>query len=308
MEFTITHVTAYAYTQPAAEAYGEARLSPPELPTQHIVQRALVIEPETRTSTYVDAWGNTVEFFSLPYRHTSLVVTNQLQVNTVVPYFPAEALDLSLQEARQLFASRLADIFDYLQHTPATGPTRESVQWARQHLKGRNTLRAGLESLNGAIYRHFKYSPGSTDNSTPLPAIWKQREGVCQDFAHIALSILRVAGLPARYVCGYIESEAPQPPAGQMPRRNLVGAIATHAWVEILLPGMRWIAMDPTNNCWCGEQHVAVSFGRDFNDASPLRGTFKGAGGQKLSVRVKVKRRGKSTAAPAQSVHPAGIS
>jgi transglutaminase-like putative cysteine protease len=120
--------------------------------------------------------------------------------------------------------------------------------------------------------------------STPLAEVWKTRCGVCQDFAHIMLSVLRTSGLPARYVCGYIETDPPEGAA------RLVGAVATHAWVEVLVPGMEWVALDPTNNQWCGERHVAVSFGRDFADAAPLRGTFKGSGGQEMSVKVVMKR------------------
>jgi transglutaminase-like putative cysteine protease len=99
------------------------------------------------------------------------------------------------------------------------------------------------------------------------------------------ISVLRTSGLPARYVCGYIETD------GEKDGR-LVGAVATHAWVEALVPGMEWVALDPTNNQWCGERHVAVSFGRDFADATPLRGTFKGSGGQKMSVKVRMRRKG----------------
>jgi len=98
---------------------------------------------------------------------------------------------------------------------------------------------------------------------------------------------LRTAGLPSRYVCGYIETG---PSTSDSDGKRLVGSIATHAWVETFVPGQIWVALDPTNNRWCGEQHVAVSFGRDARDAAPVRGTFKGGGRQSLKVRVKVKR------------------
>jgi len=101
------------------------------------------------------------------------------------------------------------------------------------------------------------------------------------------LSVLRTAGLPSRYVCGYIETA---PPPSESGAKRLVGSIATHAWVETYIPGQTWVALDPTNNRWCGEQHIAVSFGRDARDAAPIRGTFKGGGKQTLKVRVKVKR------------------
>src|SRR5207249_2455395 len=101
------------------------------------------------------------------------------------------------------------------------------------------------------------------------------------------LTILRTAGLPARYVCGYIEAEPPRADG----RSTLTGAVATHAWIEVLVPGMKWVALDPTNRQWCDERYVAVSFGRDSRDASPLRGTFKGSGGQNMKVKVLMKRR-----------------
>lgn len=286
MEFEITHVTHYAYSHPAAEAYGEARLTPPDLPTQKVLSHALQIDPVTRPSSYSDHFGNVVDFFSFPYRHQKLMITNRLVVETRPPEFPADRLELSVGESRQIFSSVLTDVFDYLQPTPSVRPGNEAIQWARKYLRGDAILGEGLVRLNEAIHDRFEYVPGATDNFTPLATIWKQRKGVCQDFAHVALSILRTAGLPARYVCGYIETDPPAEGAGE-----LIGAVATHAWVEVLLPGMRWIAIDPTNRQWCNERYVAVSFGRDFRDASPLRGTFKGSGGQTMTVKVIMKRR-----------------
>jgi transglutaminase-like putative cysteine protease len=102
------------------------------------------------------------------------------------------------------------------------------------------------------------------------------------------ISILRAARIPCRYVCGYIESE---PTVSADPtRKRLVGSLATHAWVEVLVPGLAWVALDPTNNQWCGEQHVTVAVGRDFLDAAPVRGTFKGSASQKLKVHVSMQR------------------
>jgi transglutaminase-like putative cysteine protease len=176
------------------------------------------------------------------------------------------------------------DVFDYTRASVAVTLGTESKAWARRLLRSDLPLREALDGLNRAIHKEFKYTKGATDNWTPLAAIWKARAGVCQDFAHLMLSVLRTAGLPARYVCGYIETDPPKD------SRRLVGASATHAWVEVMVPGKEWVALDPTNNQWCGERHVAVSFGRDFADATPLRGTFKGTGGQSMSVKVTMKR------------------
>ena len=289
MLFEITHVTNYTYGHASVEAYtGEARLTPPDLPSQKVLSHRLVIEPDTKTSTYVDHYGNTVHFFSLPFRHRKLSVSNQVTVETRYVERPAESLELCVQEVRQIFSSVLTDIFDFLQPTEVVEIGREAVQWAKRYLRGDMPLGEGLQKLNEAIHDSFDYKKGVTDNATTLSAIWKERKGVCQDFAHVGLSILRtVKATPARYVCGYIETEPPR--AGE---KALTGAVATHAWIEVLVPGMTWVALDPTNRQWVNERYVAVSYGRDFRDATPLRGTFTGSGGQVMTVKVTMKRKG----------------
>ncbi len=295
MEFEITHTTQYRYGHSAAEAYGEARLTPPDLPTQTVLSHLLKIDPAVPTSNYTDHFGNHVDFFSLPFRHTHLVISNRLVVRTQPAPLPEASLAVSVEEARQILSSAIVDIFDFLQPTPVVVIGREATQWARRFFPSHATLGEALTRLNEAIHDEFAYRAGATENSTPLAEVWQKKTGVCQDFAHIGLSILRTAGLPARYVCGYIEAYAPDP------TRRLTGAIATHAWIEVLVPGMRWVAIDPTNRQWVNERYVAVSFGRDFRDATPLRGTFKGSGGQSMKVRVYMKRRaekGKAVTAP----------
>ena len=289
MEFEITHLTHYKYGHPAAEAYGEARLTPPNLPSQRVLSHKITLEPEVVTSSYDDHFGNRVDFFSLPFRHNRLTVRNEMVVETKPPERPAESMRLSIQESRQILHSVLADIFAFTQPTPVIEITRESVQWAKKYLRSGVPFGEALVNLNNAIHGEFKYKSGSTDNTTPLATIWKKKEGVCQDFAHIGLSILRAAGMPARYVCGYIETDPPRNPDGTIGR--MTGAVATHAWIEALVPGMTWVAIDPTNKQWVNERYVAVSFGRDYRDATPLRGTFKGSGGQEMKVRVIMKRR-----------------
>lgn len=286
MEFEIRHSTDYRYESPAIEAYLEARLTPPNTSRQRVVDHRIEIAPELPTSQYTDSFGNRVDFFSMTLRHARLSITNHLLVETIDAPLPAEALSVPVAEARQLFTSALIDHFDYLQPTPIVPTGGPAANLVRQYLKPGAPLGPAIEALNSAIFRTFKYMPGSTDNLTPLREVWKARRGVCQDFAHVMLSVLRTAGLPARYVCGYIETAAPRSPSG----RRLVGSVATHAWVEVLVPGFEWVAFDPTNNRLCAEQHVAVSFGRDSRDAAPVRGTFKGSGGQAMKVRVNMKR------------------
>jgi len=282
----VTHLTDYRYSQPVAEAYLELRLSPPERDTQRVDRHQLILAPAAKTSQYQDYFGNRVSFVSLPYRHSRLTIRSDSVIETRPVALPDRSLDLTVQETRQILTAALPFVFDYLQPTEMVKPARESTQWAKRYLSGRTVLRQGLESLMRSIHENFEYRKGATEFSTNLAAIWRDRIGVCQDFAHIMLSVLRTAGLPARYVCGYIETAPPHASDGE----KLVGSQATHAWVEVLAPGHVWAALDPTNNRWCGEQHVGVSFGRDASDAAPIRGTFKGTGSQSMKVHVKMRR------------------
>lgn len=290
MLFDVVHLTDYRYSEPVSEAYLEVRLTPPRRPEQEIISHSLDFSPEAGVSNYVDYFANTTTFYSMTLRHERLTVTNRMTVRTH-PRKPArEALELPVAEARQILSSSLTDIFDYLQPTPAVPTGGPATEWAKKFLRSGAPIGEAIESLSRAIYEKFAYKPGATDTGTPLLAVWKKRAGVCQDFAHVMLSVLRTAGLPARYVCGYIESDSQA--AGASAGRALVGSTATHAWVEVMLPGLQWVAVDPTNDQWCGERHITVALGRDFEDAAPVRGTFKGSGSQSMKVRVTMKRLG----------------
>jgi len=287
MLFDVVHTTDYRYSVPVSEAYLEVRLTPAHHPGQEVVSHRIAFHPEAGLSNYVDYFGNIATFYSMTLRHERLTVTNRIIVRTRPRPPIGEALGLPVAEARQILASSLTDIFDYLQPTPTVPTGGAATDWAKKLLRGSLPIGEAIEGLNREIHEKFRYEPGATEVETPLATIWKTRRGVCQDFAHVMLSVLRTAGLPARYVCGYIETDAP--PAAEGGHR-LVGSVATHAWVEVLLPGGQWAALDPTNNQWCGERHITISLGRDFADASPVRGTFKGSGSQSMKVRVVMKR------------------
>jgi transglutaminase-like putative cysteine protease len=286
--FRVTHRTEYRYSTPVAEAHLELRLTPPTRENQQIKRFQLSLEPNTTFSEYDDYFGNRVAAVSLPFRHSRLNVRSEAVVETARPSLPQTSLELSVQEARQILHGALPFVFDYLQPTDMVRIGREAGQWARRYLRGRDNLKNGLEAVMRAVHANFKYRKGITNFRTDVTIIWKERAGVCQDFAHVMLSVLRTAGLPSRYVCGYIETASGLDPQPQ--GRRLIGSIATHAWVEVFLPGQIWVALDPTNNMWCNEQHIAVSFGRDAGEASPIRGTFKGSGTQRMKVQVRMRR------------------
>ena len=284
MLFEIVHRTEFRYGQQAREAYIEARLTPPSLPGQVLVAHNIEFAPATPVSTYHDYFGNEVTFYSHTLRHERLTITNTLTVRTIAIPRPAEALEVPIAEVRQLFSARLTDIFDYLQPTPAVPTGNTSMEWARRYFPGDAPLGEALAALNRAIHEKFRYEPGSTDNSTPLATVWKQRAGVCQDFAHVMISGMRGLGLPACYVSGYIRTT---PPEGA-PR--LEGADASHAWVGVWCgPEFGWLGLDPTNDLVVADDHIVLAFGRDYADVSPTSGVFVGSGHHDLSVSVDVR-------------------
>ncbi|MGA2052558.1 MAG: transglutaminase family protein [Opitutales bacterium] len=286
MRFQVTHRTEYEYRVPASESVAELRVWPRDTNTQKVLKRRLTLDPYAPVDHYIDYFGNHVEFFSLPFRHRHLSVEAMAEVVTTPPPDASAALSITVGEARQIFNSQMFRLFDFLQPTEAV-PLGEVLQPVKpRFFPASATMGDALRELNSWIYRRFQYRPGTTDVSTPIAQVLKQRSGVCQDFAHLMLALLRASRIPARYVSGYIEPYDPEKVTGQ-----LVGAAASHAWVEVFLPGGTWYGLDPTNDQAAGERHVVVAVGRDYHDVAPMRGTYKGAHDQKLAVIVSVRRR-----------------
>ena len=154
------------------------------------------------------------------------------------------------------------------------------------------------DCLMAKVHQDFTYAPGATEIATPLLEVFHKRRGVCQDYAHMMIACLRSAGLAARYVSGYLRTyngsldDEPPAPASAEPATDtpegLVGADASHAWVAVFAPPFGWVEFDPTNNMRVQQDHVALAWGRDFGDVSPLRGVILGGGSHTLSVRVAV--------------------
>lgn len=284
MHFRVSHTTEYKYAVPASESFAELRVWPQDNASQRIISRRLIVSPQPKVDHYVDYFGNRVEFFSIPYRHSSLSVTSEAEVETFGAKPSPAALDVSIGEARQIFNSRRYQLFEFMEpshHVPLNQHRRIRKRFFRQEVSIGETLLA----LNTWIYQNFEYRSGETSISTPIADVVAQRRGVCQDFAHLMLAILRSNGIPARYVSGYIEAFDPEQTSAE-----LVGAAASHAWVEVYLPGGIWWGLDPTNNQAAGERHIEVAVGRDYSDVAPMRGTYKGANDQKLNVIVSLER------------------
>jgi transglutaminase-like putative cysteine protease len=200
-----------------------------------------------------------------------------------------EASGMSVSEAVHYFMGRERELYDFLMESWYCRFSEEVDAIAARFFPSMGDFGECVLHLNRWIFDEFKYQPGVTDVSTPVDKVLETRTGVCQDFAHVMISVLRATGIPARYVSGYIESVAPGAVArtGHEPLR---GADASHAWIEVFTPLGEWVGVDPTNRCKEGEQHVQIAVGRDYDDVPPLRGVFKGAERQQLSVSVTVSR------------------
>ena len=291
MRFHIIHQTRYAYPDPASESYMEARIAPPSNASQTVLRRELTITPATPVATYRDYFGNVVEYFSIIHRHPELVLDAVCDVETHPVVVAAAAVDISIAEARQIYRTQLLARYDFLRPSPAVQFTREIYEISNRLFRTDAQLGTAVLGLMHWVHGSFKYTPGSTHVETTVAEVLTQQCGVCQDFAHVMIAVLRSAEIPARYVCGYIETDR-QAAAAQNGEPQLIGAAESHAWVEVGLPNGDWYALDPTNNIPVGHRHVVLSVGRDFHDVSPTRGVFKGAGRTPAQVRVVMQRVG----------------
>jgi len=285
VRFSVSHLTHYKYARPASESVAELRLCPTSGPEQVVLKRELEVEPEVLVGSFEDYWENTVEFFSIPFRHSSLKISSTSTVETY-PQKPIDyCRDVTVAEARQIISGNSLKTTDFRRPTRLVPLGKILHILHHKFIHSNSSIIDTTLDLNTWIHKNFRYVPGATDVRTPLEKVLAMRKGVCQDFAHVMLSILRTGGIPARYVSGYIEHVDPT-----KKNSELVGAAASHAWVEVGLPGDRWWGLDPTNNQIVGERHIKVAVGRDYDDIAPFRGTFKGMTGQKLDVAVEIQR------------------
>ena len=293
MRLHVTHETRYDYAPPVETAQHLAHLKPLVTPSQRLVSHALVIEPApAQRSESPDVYGNTRAFFALESTHDELRVVAESVVETLPPQLsPAVARQLPWEQVRERFRYRKGSTFDPASEfgfpSPYVPRHDDFAAYARpSFVAARPTFDVAMD-LTQRIYRDFQYDADSTEINTPAVEALAQRKGVCQDFAHIMIACFRTMGLPARYVSGYLLT---QPAPG---KARLVGADASHAWVQVYLPGDDdrrgdWADFDPTNGRQPGEDYVTLAIGRDYSDVSPMRGVLHGGARHTLHVGVTV--------------------
>ncbi len=285
MRFSVSHTTHYRYAQPASESVAELRLCPVSGPGQEVESRSLQVDPHAPVGTFVDYWGNRAEYFAIPFRHSTLRIVSSSVVETHLQEPVDYCAEVSVAEARQIVNRSSVEAVEYRRPSRLVPIGKVLQPLGGCFVRGNASVVETVCAVNEWIHENFEYVPGATDVRTPLDQVIAIRKGVCQDFAHVLLSLFRTGGIPARYVSGYIEAVDPTQPGAE-----LIGAAASHAWVEVLLPGGRWWGVDPTNNQVVGERHIKVAVGRDYDDVAPFRGTFKGVTQQELDVAVEIDR------------------
>lgn len=289
MQYLVRHLTRFVYTSPVTESVMELRMQPLEHDRQRCLRFSVTTSQRAKIFAYRDHFGNAVHYFDVPGHHSKLDVTVESAVDVQASAdLPKRMGDFAWQQVDALAAR--PEFEDWLTPSRFTARTPALEQFGRAIGFGRRSdPLTVLRELTGTIYSQFSYEPRTTRVDSPIDDALRARAGVCQDFSHIMIALVRSLGIPCRYVSGYI---APKQSA-----HDRAGDNATHAWVEAYLPGPGWIGLDPTNNTIADNRHIAVAVGRDYSDVPPTRGVFKGDAGSELSVAVSV--------SPAESpVHP----
>jgi transglutaminase-like putative cysteine protease len=287
MRYRVTHTTVYTYEDAVSVSHNEARITPRRTPGQIPQRTQVLVEPApTALVTETDYFGNAIHFFSLEESHDRLSVTAVSDVEVDAVPAPAFALTPSWDSVPTIIRrDRSKAGLDAIGYTFDSHYARVATELrayaAESFHPGRPVLEAAYE-LTRRIHEDFEYVQGVTSIATPLAEVMHARRGVCQDFAHLEIAMLRSLGLPARYVSGYLRTR-PAPGKAQ-----LTGADASHAWVSIYCPGFNYVDLDPTNGTIPTDEHVTLAWGRDFGDVSPVKGVILGGGEHQLRVSVDV--------------------
>lgn len=287
MKFEVSHRTVYRYSQPVSISHHLLHLTPRPASFQRCGDFAIEISPPPSIrAADVDYFGNPTTFVTIQQTHRELVLHALSMIDVTERPVPAAAATPAWESVRQLVREdRAQETLEALELTFSSSfipmlPQLEAYALA-SFTPGRPVLEAARE-LTHRIFKDFRYQPGATSLATSVAEVFAMRRGVCQDFAHLQIACLRLLGLPARYVSGYLLT---RPASG---KERLVGADASHAWLSIWVPGQGWIDLDPTNDMIPGDEHITVAWGRDYADVSPVSGVMFGGGEHEVLVSVDV--------------------
>jgi transglutaminase-like putative cysteine protease len=286
--YDVRHETHYSYGTPVDLGLHQLRLTPIDTNRQRLLQHGLEIVPQPDTLlSHRDHFGNEVHHVAIESRHTSfsVVLEATIEVSGGIAYdAPAgPAWEEIAGQMRNDGFPAPAEIAEFIYPSPLAQQNHAAAAYVQQSFPASVPIVPALRDLLHRMRADFSYTPGVTDVTTTVEQIMTSRAGVCQDFAHVMIAGLRGLGLPARYVSGYLRTYPPETPDAWR------GADASHAWVAVWCgPETGWLECDPTNDRLVDDEHIAVAFGRDFSDVTPLRGVILGGGQHSLSVAVNV--------------------
>ncbi|MDT5361953.1 MAG: hypothetical protein QOC69_3715 [Mycobacterium sp.] len=272
----VVHSTGYAYKSPVTASYNEARLTPRSDSRQNVILNRVETVPATRSYRYVDYWGTAVTAFDLHAPHTELEVTASSVVETDKEELPTEKVSWE-----DLQSEAVVDRFDDMLSPTEYAPASSRIQAVGRRIAKYNNPEDAVIAAARWAHSELEYVPGTTGvHSSGLDA-HREGKGVCQDFAHLSLILLRSMGIPSRYVSGYLHPN----------KKAKVGDTIdgqSHAWIQAWTGG--WRSYDPTNDKDINEQYISVGVGRDYSDVTPLKGIYSGAGSTDLDVVVEITR------------------
>lgn len=272
----VVHSTGYAYKSPVTASFNEARLTPRSDSRQNVILNRVETVPATRSYRYVDYWGTAVTAFDLHAPHTELEVTSSSVVETDRGDMPKT--DVSWEDLR---SAGVIDRFDEVLSPTQYTPHSKRIARVGQRIARDHDPREAVVAAANWVHSELEYVPGTTGvHSSGLDA-HREGKGVCQDFAHLTLILLRTMGIPARYVSGYLH------PNKKAKIDDTIDG-QSHAWVQAWTGG--WWNYDPTNDADINEQYISVGVGRDYSDVSPLKGIYSGEGSTDLDVVVEITR------------------
>ncbi len=272
----IVHVTELKYGEEATASYNEVRMLPRTRDGQFVMQANLDVSPGAAQHTYEDFWGSLVSTFEVLTPHDELRVTATSLID--VRPNPPRPVEFSWTRLAQRLPISV-ELTDALGQTSATEPDEDMTLLAVRARDAGDDVDVTARAICRQVGEAMEYRRGVTGVNSTAREAWAARSGVCQDIAHVSLGVLREAGIPARYVSGYLHPEQ-DAPIGQA----VVGE--SHAWVEWYAG--QWRGYDPTNLIEIGDRHVYIAHGRDYSDVAPLRGVYAGKGGSELSVKVEL--------------------
>jgi transglutaminase-like putative cysteine protease len=284
--YRLVHITNFTYDGPVTDSYNEVRLRPLQDESQSCLSFSLSTDPAVAPAEHIDYYGNTVHRFNVLHEHRHL----RIEADSVVLVQDPRAIPPGSPHLTELGAMEddLDAYYDFLlptDYAPHSRDLHEVLETAEQ--ASDQTAGGFAVAAMEAIHKTFRYEKGATHVHSSIADALNTKAGVCQDFAHILLAVLRMRGLPARYVSGYLVPLRTAQPGASV--EEVVGGQASHAWTEVFIPSAGWFGLDPTLGAPVGLQHVRVACGRDYGDVAPIRGVYKGHAGQHMSVDVRVR-------------------